>query len=417
MKQLLTDRLLKALKPAPAGTRTTHWDAAVPNFGVRVTEKKHVSFFVLRRRHGSPKLIRVVLGSYPALRLSEARDQARKTLADLTAGIHPGERAAATRKAEAARTANLFANIAEEFITRHAAKKRTAIPIAQLIRRELVSRWGKRPITDIGRADIITMADEITDRGTPFAAHQALIYARRLFNWAIARDTYGLNHSPCDRLSASDLIGPPQPRQRLLSDAELQLLWRATEGESREVYPYAPYVRLLLLTGQRRAEGANATWDEFDLAKAVWIIPAARMKNNSPHEIPLSPAAVHLLASLPRFLNGQYVFSTTAGTRPISGFTQYKTKLDRRIAELAPPGMADWRLHDLRRTMRTHLSALPVSPMVAELVIGHRQRGLQRVYDLHSYAAEKRQALELWAARLSAIVEPPLRENIVPIRS
>src|SRR5207244_1817792 len=115
-----------------------------------------------------------------------------------------------------------------------------------------------------------------------------------------------------------------------------------------------------------------ATWDEIDLAKAVWIIPAARMKNNSPHEIPLSPAAVDLLTSLPRFLNGKYVFSTTAGTRPISGFTQYKTKLDRRIAEFAPPGMADWRLHDLRRTMRTHLSALPVSPMVAELVIGHR---------------------------------------------
>jgi integrase len=404
MKQAFTDRFLKALKPAPRGKRATYWDAVVPGFGVRVTDKRHVSFFVMRRRTGFARPVRVVLGPYPALSLAVARDRARDALHDLTAGIHPGERAAAERRAEETRKTNLFENVAAEFIERHASKRRTGVGIAQLVGRELIARWGRVPITAITRSDVIRMIEEITDRGTPYAAHQALIYTRRLFNWAIARDLYGLVHSPCDRLSARDLIGSPEPRQRILSDGELRLLWRATEAEPNREYPYFPYIRLLLLTGQRRSEAADATWDEFDLDGALWVIPGHRMKNNSPHEIPLSPPVVDLLRTLPRFAGGPYVFSTTAGARPISGFTKFKDRFDRRLAELSPPGIPNWRLHDLRRTMRTHLSALPISPQTAELVIGHRQRGIQRVYDLHAYAKEKREALELWAQRLSAIV-------------
>ena len=75
-----------------------------------------------------------------------------------------------------------------------------------------------------------------------------------------------------------------------------------------------------------------------------------------------------------------------------------------------------WVIHDIRRTVRTRLASLRVSDMVAEMVIGHGRKGLQRVYDQHTYEAEMRDALELWAARLRDIVNPP-PENVVELKA
>ena len=90
----------------------------------------------------------------------------------------------------------------------------------------------------------------------------------------------------------------------------------------------------------------------------------------------------------------------------------FKRRLDRRLLAIVS---VPWTLHDLRRTMPTHLSALPISGVVAELMIGHAQRGVRAVYDRYGYLDEQRAGFELWAARLRDIVEPP-PENVVPIR-
>src|SRR4029077_149616 len=101
---------------------------------------------------------------------------------------------------------------------------------------------------------------------------------------------------------------------------------------------------------------------------------------------------------------------------PIKGFGKFKDTIAARAAELAPPGLVDWRFHDLRRTARTNLSALGVAPFIAELVIGHQQKGVHRVYDVHRYQAEKREALERWASKLRGITAPP-PANVVPLRA
>jgi integrase len=191
-----------------------------------------------------------------------------------------------------------------------------------------------------------------------------------------------------------------------LSEAEIRTIWNATEGLG---YPAAPFVRLLLLTGQRLREVANAQWQKFNLDAELWTIGPERMKTGSAHEVPLAPAAVELLKSLPRF-TGPFVFSTTGGERPISGFSKMKLRLD-----AAMPRIAAWRFHDLRRTMRTGLGALPIPANVAELCIAHAQPGSHAVYDRHSYREEKRRALELWAARVAEIVQPGAGDNVVPM--
>jgi len=125
------------------------------------------------------------------------------------------------------------------------------------------------------------------------------------------------------------------------------------------------------------------------------------MKGDRAHEVPLAPAAAALIEALPRLTGGDFVFTTTGGAKPINGFSKAKARIDRLSA------VSGWKIHDLRRTMRTQLSALPVEDLVRELVIAHAKPGLHKVYDQHAYQDEKRRCLELWEKRLMAIVKPP----------
>src|SRR5262245_30607375 len=151
-------------------------------------------------------------------------------------------------------------------------------------------------------------------------------------------------------------------------------------------------------------------WSEVDPDNALWVIPAHRTKSGTPHEVPLSGMAVDLLAALPRFA-GDFVFSANGGRAPIKGFGKFKDTIDARATALT-----NWRFHDLRRTARTNLASLGISPFIAELVIGHAQKGVHKVYDVHRYQAEKREALEFWARKVRDIVEPP-PANVVAIKA
>ena len=265
---------------------------------------------------GLSKPVRVVLGAYPATKLTDARTRARDAITDLTAGIHPGEREA-ERRGPTTRRANLFENVAADFVARHVSKRRTAKAITLRIKRELEARWAKRPVTDITRADVIRMTEEIVDSGRPEAARQTLAYCRKLFNWAIARDIYGITHSPCERIAAVDLIGPKVPRQRVLTDAELQLIWRATDGPARLNYPYGIFMQLLIILGCRRGELAGAQWNEIDLDKALWTLSGARTRTLNRLSFPSPPPQLKYFAPCPPCPDPSY-FQTRLAKNPSS---------------------------------------------------------------------------------------------------
>jgi integrase len=412
MKTIITDKFLRALADK-GGPRPPIWDSQLRGFGVRVG-KRTLSFFAVRRqRKGNGKPIRIACGVYPLVTLADARVRAMEAMRDLATGIDPREKA----KAEAAKQQNTFAVVAEIFIERDATRKRTARAIELLIRRELIPRWGDKQISDVSRADVVALIDEIVDRGHEAAAHQTFGYTKRLFNWALSRGTFGLEHSPFDRLKRGDLIGARRSRDRLLSPAELRLIWQATEGAPTEVYPWGQYIRLLLLCGVRRNELARARWSEFDLDAATWIVPGGplgRMKNGDDFLVALPDAAVTLLKELPR-LEGPYVF-TARGNQAFNDFTGLKRRLDARITALnGGQPIPHWTLHDTRRCVRTNLAALRIPHDIAELLLAHRQPTLVRTYNLHSHESEKREALAAWATRLLSIVTPPL-DNVVPLR-
>jgi integrase len=398
MKIALTDRFIKSRKPAAAGKRDEYADALVPGLVLMVTDTRHRSF-VLRTRFPTHPAnpTRRALGTYGRIGLDEARQRARAWLALIEKGTDPKAEAARDKATSQRRQLNTFGTVAHQFLDRHAAGLKKSGEARRIVEVEFIKRWGGRPIADITPEEVAAAIRSIVDRGAPYQAHNALGYLRRLFNWAIGTHEFGVERSPVERLKPKDLIGKREARERVLTDAELRAVWQAAEAMG---YPYGPTFKLLILTGQREREVADASWSEIDLDKALWTIPASRMKGGRAHAVPLSRAALDLLRALPRWKGGDFVFTTTGGAKPINGFSKAKARIDRLSA------VADWKIHDLRRTMRTHLSALPVQDLVRELVIAHAKPGLHRVYDQHSYEHEKRHCLDLWERRLTAIIEP-----------
>jgi integrase len=396
-KIVLTDRFIKSRRSAEAGRRDEYADALMPGLVLMVTDTGHRSF-VLRTRYPShPKNpTRRALGTYGRLSLDKARQKASRWYELIGRGVDPAIEEERERAAARVIQVNTFAAVASEFLKRHASGLKKADEARKIIEREFIKPWAGRAITDITPREVSAAIRAIVNRGAPYQAHNALGYLRRLFNWAIGTHEFGIEQSPVERLKPADLIGKREARERILSDTELRAVWQAAEPMG---YPYGPVFRMLILTGQREREVADASWPEINFEKALWTIPTARMKGGRAHEVPLSPTAVALLESLPRW-NGDFVFTTTGGQKPINGFSKAKARIDKLS------GVTDWKIHDLRRSMRTHLSALPVQDLVRELVIAHARPGLHKVYDQHSYQLEKQQCLELWEKRLLGIVDP-----------
>jgi integrase len=431
----LTDRKLKALKPAPAGQRIEIFDAIVPSLMIRVTDKGHRSFALYTRvpnADGSRTPARLAIGDSPATTLDRAREKARDWLELIDRGKDPRQELVAQRQEEQRRRAGSFGAVAEDFLRRYGPTIEKRTDLETTIRSDFLRQerktvdgkatwvdtkepgWRDKLIGDIARADVVAVIDRIVDRGARYQAHNALGYIRRLFNWAIGRGVYGLESSPCDRLKPKDVIGKRAVRKRVLSDHELRAVWRAAVSMA---YPFGDLFRMLMLTGQRESDVAESTWAEFDLSKGLWTISAERMKSDVAHVVPLAPAIIELLESLPRFNGGAFLFSTTNGRRPVSGFSKAKDRLDtltladlqkqaqERGEDAAAVKLDRFVLHDLRRTARTRFSGIPSEDIVRELAIAHKQGGLHDVYDQYSYLNEKRLLLDAWAAQLKSIVE------------
>jgi integrase len=406
----LTARTIEAGKPG-AEIR----DTEVRGLRLRISPKGlHTFVFVTRypgQKHASRRALEVS-------NLKDARQEAERWKALVRRGIDPNKEEALQRQAELRKRANTFATVAEEFIKDKLPGEQKGREVEQDIRREFIPIWGDRPITEIAPHDVRAVVKTVKDRGAPYQAHNLLGTARRLFSWAIDQHVYGLESSPCDRLKPKAIIGKKEFRTRILNDDELRAFWGATQ---RLGYPYGPLFRMLLLTGQRKSEVAEAPRSELKLDRKLWEIPAERMKAAAAHIVPLSDDAIAIVETLPQFKKGAHLFSTTGGEKPVNGFSKAKSKLDalmleelRKVDDKAklPPFV----IHDIRRTMRTGLSALPVPDLVRELVIAHVKPGLHKVYDQFAYLDEKRHALDLWAARLRAIVSLPSSANVVALR-
>ncbi len=222
-RRTLTDRLLRSLKADVA-------DAVVPGLAVRVGAAGQRTFVLVGRYPGRRNPTRRAIGAYPAVSLEKARATARAWLDLIQRGIDPAVQVAIEREANRVRQSNTFEAVAESFLEKHAASRRTARAIGRLVRGKLIARWRDRPVDTIGKRDVIAMVEEIRDRSGVAMARLSLTYTRRLFGWAAARDLVPVN--PCAAVSAADFLPPAVSRNRVLSSAELALILKATAPAS-----------------------------------------------------------------------------------------------------------------------------------------------------------------------------------------
>ena len=389
----LTDRFLTSRK-APVTGRAVYTDTTVPGLAFRVSASTPSNpagrrDWLLRYRPRGQQQKAVALGTYPAVSLSMARQRAGEVVSAAKRGIdliEVEERETAAQRAAEAK-ARPLSEIANAYLAT-AKHLRSWRSIESRTRCHIIPKLGNKSVGEVTRADIVEFLDGLErEGGLRHQVNRCRETLRAIFAYAIERDLIAVN--PVIGVSKRKV---EMPRDRTLTAEELTALWQAIE-KLPELS--RAYFRVVLLTGARRNEVGRMPWSELDLDAGLWRLPAERNKSGRAFEIPLTRPVIETLQALPRI--GPMVFALD-GKRPMT-----LHQLIERVRRDA--GLLDVRLHDLRRTLRTGLAELGVSFEVAERVLNHAMPGLQAVYNRHSYIAEKRNALALWAEHVLSVAE------------
>jgi integrase len=405
----LTEKTLAGLKLEPGKKDRLVFDAACPGLGVRITSRGTRAFLVQWTDPAIKRKVREPLGIWGSITLEQAREAARAKLGAVAKGIDvkaQRERRRAEAERERAEVALTFNALLEEWRTLHLRKRRPryAKEAERALRHAFPHLLG-RPAARITRAEAVNTLDRLAEAGKAAMAGRTLAYARACFRWAEKRGKVPGN--PFERLPIP--TGATE-RERVLTDAELGAIWRGADALG---HPFAPFVKLLILTLQRREEVAAIRWSELSRELTVWSIPGARMKNGKAHDVHLAPAARDLLQAIPRLDGSDFVFTTT-GRTPISGISKAKARLD------SVSTISDWRLHDLRRTGVSRLAAMGFDSIVADKVLAHKPaklRGVASVYQRHEFLHEREAALHAWATHVLRCASSPMdaAPNVIPL--
>jgi len=413
MPKALTAKSIDGFKPNPL-KRTEIPDGLLTGLYLVIQPSGSRSWAVRYRHNGAPR--KLTLGAYPMLSLAEAREAAQDALRAVSKGADPAALKVAKRRAAVDGVdRDLFKNVVAEFLERHVKANKSRAEVDRMFKHDVLPKWGERQIQNITRRDVNELMDGLVDRGVGPMANRVFSIIRKLFNWAIGRDIISV--SPCAG------VRPPVDevsRDRVLSDDEIRWFWLAA---TKAGAPFGPLFKMLLLTGQRLSEVGDMVRSE--IRNDLWTIPKERVKNGAAHDVPLSEAALAVLASVPR-IKGKagYVFTTTGDT-PVSGFSRAKANLDKAMLAIAREEVGEdaaipaWRLHDLRRTAASGMARLGINLPVIEKVLNHTSgsfAGIVGVYQRHSFADEKRNALEAWARFVGSLNDNQSTRNVVELR-
>ena len=389
-----------------------------------------LSYIVRYRIGGVSKKLTIGVFNPDDSGLTTARALARTAQNDLVAarrgaGLDPAslkqqqrraeEKAAETaRRAELEARANTVGAVCAEYLASHAVTKlrpTTRQERTRQIKKELAP-WRDQPITEITKKDAYRLLDPIAAT-RPIMANRLHATLTHLFAWAEEREYLVTNPMRGVRRP----LEKETPRERVLDDAELAIVWRATEKLG---HPWTQFFQLLILTGARRSELAQATWAEIDLDASMWSLAATRTKNKLALKRPLSPMALDIIRALPRVQGMPFIFG--------SGMTAVQNVKQRRLdaailnvngGEPLPGG--PFVTHDMRRGHATGMQRLGIQLEVVERLLGHvgeSQSGIRKIYQRHTFATEMAEAVAKWANHVAEITRDapaPVTSNVVPI--
>ena len=372
----------------------------MPGFGHRLRlgagGKVLRSWIVQYRRAGGTR--RITLGPADVLSAEQARSAAKKILGRVALGEDPQGDRIERRGKDRLTVGAVVADYLD--LKKDDVRPRTLAGMTRYLA-EYSKPLHTMPIDVVSRKDVASRLVAITRGHGSVVAARARAALSAFFAWAMREGLCEQN--PC--------IGTNRPkenpaRDRVLSDAELAAIWRACGDDD-----HGRIVRLLILTGCRRAEVGGLAWSEIDDA-GTWTLPKARSKNGRGHSLPLPPAALRIVEGVPRMVGRDQLF----GTRSPSGFSAWdlrKGELDERS------GVTDWTHHDLRRTVATKMADIGIQPHIIEAVLNHyggHRAGVAGIYNRSAYEREVRNALVLWSDYVRSLVEDGASKRILAFK-
>jgi integrase len=341
------------------------------------------------------------LGEFPSMSAEKARKKASDWRGKIDRGIDP----AGEREVERVATALTFSVAVVQYLAKQQEKglRGETLRLSKLyLTGKYFARLHRKPVSKITQSDVNHCLDDISSAPTAVMAHKRL---SAFFTWCMKRQHCSVH--PCLN---SDLPENNKPRERVLSDAELRIVWDCCRDDD-----YGRIIKLLILSGCRADEVGCARWSWINLDEGTISIPAEvddgrtfeGTKNHKQHVVPITDLMRSIIESIPRRVNRDYLFGSRA-----DGFTSWNK------AKLAlGDGIAEpWIVHDLRRTFRTGLGRFKIPPHVAELCINHKKKGLVAVYDQYDYAGEIAAAFAMWSDHVHSIVTGTERK-VVPLRA
>lgn len=403
---------LDHVEPPEKGQRfyfDDHRDAP-RGFGLRVTQAGGKAFVLQYTVEGRQR--RKTIGDLPTWTLEAARAEARELVQRIAKGDDPLE---AKRRR---RDTPLMQDVAAEWMDKHASGLRSVATIRGLVNNDIIPAIGDMKATDVRRRDVIELVETKAEKA-PRSAAQLLIYVRKILTFAADREYIPVNPAADLKPDSISVAGRKKPlaptvRKRVLDADEIRTLWANAEtcGLHRLT---ALALKLVLVTGQRPGEVAGM--HESEIKGRWWTIPASRRgKTDTVQRVYLTDTGLAIIAEaraeIDRLARRRrepwtgHIFEARPGV-PITNSALARAATRRRdvLGNRDVETWGHWSPHDLRRTMRTGLSACRVRPDIAEIAIGHVIGGIRGTYDQHDYSDEIRAALEAWERRLTAIIE------------
>ncbi len=428
----LTIKTIKDLQyEGDGGRRNVRWDSELPGFGLRVYPSGKKTFVVSYRVKGRSRLY--ALGAFGKLTLHQARDEAREVFRTVRAGGDPVE---AKRTAGRGKT---FGDLIEDFMTRHvqAQKLKTEKAIRRRLDRNIPKSWKSRLAEAITTADIEDLHTKIGET-RPYEANRLLEILKAMYNRA---PTWGYVPKDADNPAVGVRRHKEVKRKRWARPHEIEALAWAIDQEP-SVYVRAAFV-LYILTGVRKSELLAARRRDIDWQEGTLRLPDT--KSGEAQNVPLSAAAQAILRALPVMSGNPYIFpgekrgahlvnidKAWGRTRKAATVRLWSTSKDMRVSALIghltrtldrtpthaeclagagdvvdlPIGLADLRLHDLRRTVGSWLSQSGVDLNVVKDAMRHANLATTLIY-ARLGADPARAAMEQHGRKVMEIIGGP----------
>ncbi|MEO1966322.1 tyrosine-type recombinase/integrase [Hyphomonas sp.] len=346
----ITDRQVKNLTLAGKSSKI-FYDRGLRGFGVRIYPSGRKSFLLNYYFKGRER--RIVIGSYPEWTVVAARKQAECFLVEIDRGNDPLEARNAEREAPTVR--DMYERYKRDYLPKLAA--RSVADQKSMFEKIILPKLGAKKVSDVTFNDCEALHRKIT-KDRPTRANRVIEVLRRNFNLAIK---WGW----LERNPASGIERNPEPkRERYLSPPEIQRLLFALEQHKEKTSCDA--IRFILLTGCRRGEALNATWDQFDDDLRIWTKPAATTKQRRLHRVPVASSVTELLKLRRHCSGSKYVFDSGDG----AALTDIKRTW---AAVTKAANIENARIHDLRHTFASIAVSQGSSLPVIGAMLGHTQ--------------------------------------------